>query len=54
MRRVVPRSALGRVRFWRRLRGLGAAPDLYLLHAVDPKVPLATSVRGISSGNLQV
>lgn len=27
---------------------LGAPPDYYLLHAVDPKVPLATSVRALA------
>lgn len=27
---------------------LGRAPDLYLLHAVDPQVPLATSVRALA------
>jgi aryl-alcohol dehydrogenase-like predicted oxidoreductase/predicted kinase len=27
---------------------LGAPPDLYLLHAVDPQVPLATSVRALA------
>lgn len=27
---------------------LGAAPDLYLLHAIDPQVPLATSARALA------
>lgn len=27
---------------------LGVPPDLYLLHAIDPKVPLATSVRALA------